>query len=115
MSWADLKFYYDPDIARPSDLLRCGITEWHNLKFKTADILKNWPSQSTSTNSRSLQKQTTEDRNRLLQVAMDKLAAIKKSADETFTKASLANEIYSSNKFQNISVDTILRNTRKTW
>jgi len=115
MSWADLIFYYDPNIARPSDLLRRDITEWHNLKFRITDILRYWPSLSIPINSRSLQKQTTKDRNRLLQVAMDGLVAIKKSTGETFTKASLANEIYGSDKFQNISVDSIIRNTRKTW
>jgi len=64
---------------------------------------------------RTIQKQTTKDRNKSLQVAMDDLAAVKKSTGEVFTKASLANEIYSSDEFQNISVDSIIRNTRKTW
>jgi hypothetical protein len=42
LSWADLKFWYEPDFAGPKDVFRYGATHWHNLTFQRKDVLAIW-------------------------------------------------------------------------
>jgi hypothetical protein len=42
-SWADLKFWDEPDFAGPRDLFRYGATHLHSLRFRREEVLAIWP------------------------------------------------------------------------
>ena len=46
--WADMQFYFKPDIAAPADLLRSSANRWYRLKFKRDEVLNVWPDPFTS-------------------------------------------------------------------
>jgi len=64
---------------------------------------------------RDVQKLTLKERNKMIQEDMELLAKSKKEKGAYFTKRSLATQICNSGKFNSISEDTIVRNTKKTW
>ncbi|MCB1741342.1 MAG: hypothetical protein KDK91_13285 [Gammaproteobacteria bacterium] len=41
--WAEMQFYFDPDIAGPKDLSRLNAVSWHQLKFQSEEVLELWP------------------------------------------------------------------------
>ena len=46
--WTDMQFYFKPDIAAPTDLLRSSANRWYRLKFKRDEVLNVWPDPFTS-------------------------------------------------------------------
>ena len=117
-AWADLKFFYDPNLAAPQDFMtRRHVTRWHGLKFKRGEIVTQWPEVTPdpeALNKREIQKQNTQERDKKIQKAMEVLAEEKISRGESFKKSSLAYELYKEGVFS-IDSATIERIARVNW